>query len=104
MVGDVGGGERRNVIKIRFGKITKFLTPGYSWCKRCFTTWYFVNGHSTSYSETSGCFPLCEECWAECSIEERLPFYRELFEEWRGFCPEPDNKWEMIKKAVLEGK
>ena len=48
---------------------------GMSSCGRCGDTWNWKEGHHTLFSDGSGCFPLCEECWQLLSIEERLPFY-----------------------------
>lgn len=85
--------------KWRIGRISRFLYPGYGTCMNCKTTWNIVEGHSTQYSPSSGCFPLCESCWSELSAETRLPFYRRLCEQW----DEPE-KWPAIRAAVLEGK
>jgi len=60
-----------------------------------------------------GCFPLCAECWRELSVEERLVYYREMYEEWvmwdkvlgreaEGF--ENCGVWGQIESAVREGK
>lgn len=55
---------------------------GYSGCYRCGGTWDYTESHPTKYSQTSACFPLCQICWAGLTIEERLPFYEELWNEW----------------------
>lgn len=78
-------------------------------CGRCNISWKWVEGHSTQYSETSGCFPLCEKCWGELMPAERLPFYRDLWNSWRReftrFGIEKDlTDWSLIETAVLEGK
>ena len=41
-----------------------------------------VEGHTTMYSDSSGCFPLCEGCWFKLTKEERLPYYRKLHDRW----------------------
>ena len=51
-------------------------------CYRCRVTWKWVDGHNTNYSNGSGCFPLCEECWSELTPKDRLPFYDALVNEW----------------------
>jgi hypothetical protein len=38
--------------------------------------------HYTQYSEGSGMFPLCEDCWSDLSIKERLPYYTQLVQQW----------------------
>jgi hypothetical protein len=88
---------------LRVGRISQLMTPGYSWCYKCKTTWQFVEGHHTPYSLGRGCFPLCEACWHETSPADRLPFYRELFERWTAGGSN-DSKWADIEAAVLAGK
>ena len=65
------------------GDISKDLFPVYSGCGRCKRTWNVCKSHATDYSEGQGCFVLCEECWTELSIEERLPYYEDLIFLWR---------------------
>ena len=65
--------------------------------------WSGVEGHDTEYAKDRGCFPLCEECWAMLSPEERLPYYRQLWQEWQKYGPS-DVKWETIEAAVLNEK
>lgn len=91
-------------INARIGRISHAMAPGYGDCLRCHTAWAFVKGHSTSYTETSGCFPLCEACWSELTPEERLPYYRLLWNRWcaDGADREPET-WGQIETAVMAG-
>jgi len=81
----------------RIGRISSWFDPGYSACGRCRTTWSYVESHVTSYSDSYGCFPLCEKCWRELLPVERLPYYRELHSdgEWDVL------DWEKMERAVL---
>lgn len=86
----------------RIGRISKVFAPHYGYCYRCKTAWKFANGHKTSYSPKRACFPLCERCWGELTTEKRLPYYRVLWEAWGdGTTAE---EWELIRKAVLDGR
>lgn len=87
-------------MNIRIGKISKILTPNYSCCRKCSTTWVFVKSHNTMYTNNNGMFPLCEKCWSELIPEQRLSYYKNLFLEWNNNCSD----FELIEKAVLEGK
>ena len=77
---------------------------GYGSCGRCGRTWKFVKGHSTNYSENHGCFPLCENCWKDLTPEQRLPYYRDLFDDWSIHGNINESLWVNIKTAVLTGK
>lgn len=91
--------DRARNLNLRLGRWSKALAWGYSWCGRCETPWRFVQGHSTSYTEGRACFPLCEKCWSDLTINERLPYYRELWEKWdEGYA-----EWENIRAAVEQG-
>lgn len=84
-------------------------------CYRCGDRWNWKQEHTTYFTDSEGCFPLCEECWAELSPEDRLPFYARLVGKW--LSPETNDypgadkhiiqsadKWPLIKAAVLSGK
>lgn len=86
---------------LRIGRISHAVSPGYSACLACGTSWLFVEGHATNYRDGSGCFPLCEKCWEERTPEERLPFYADLIASWDSADEE---LWSQVKTAVLEGK
>lgn len=103
----------------RVGRISRLVSPGYGWCKRCLTTWNFVEGHTTIYEQgpgfeimgrrfpgaSSGCFPLCEKCWRACTIAERLPYYRELWDTWVAQGTDKTiETWLCIAAAVREGR
>lgn len=93
------------------------VPPGLSDCMRCRTSWAFVDGHTTEYGDGSGSSILCEECWAELTPQERLPFYRVHWEqgvsEWRfgplagpEYAEQGDRyraEWPKIQAAVLAG-
>jgi hypothetical protein len=66
------------------------------------------------YTESKGCLPLCEACWADLTPQERLPFYRVLWDRWNhgGFWvqyadgswhvwADPPEPWPVIEAAVL---
>jgi hypothetical protein len=84
------------------GNVARVFSPGYSFCHRCNRPWTVCHGHITHYTEGSGCFPLCDECWMELTPESRLPFYRELYLEWQrqGYT---GIDWPAIERAVLGG-
>lgn len=93
------------VVERRIGSISQQLTPGFSWCHHCHTTWPFVESHATHYEDSRGCFPLCELCWTELGTpERRLPYYRQLWDEW--IADDGDLKqsmWDAIQAAVEKG-
>jgi hypothetical protein len=82
---------------MRIGRISKLFSRGFGWCRRCHTTWRFVEPHVTNVDGTRGCFALCEKCWRELTAEERVVFYRRLFDEWNA----PQTEWREIRHAVL---
>ena len=89
--------------------MARALSPGYGSCGKCGMTWNWTKEHSTEYSVyrgfiSKGCFPLCEHCWNELTIEQRLPYYEELFVSWKQFGYQHPRKLRQIKKAVLAGK
>lgn len=66
--------------------------------------WKFTEGHTTWYGDgTRGCFPLCEACWSDLTVEERLPFYERLLHDWHADHPVEGGQAEAIIGAVLAG-
>jgi len=94
---------------MRIGKISQFISPGYSYCGKCHTTWNFVQGHTTKYNDACGMFPLCEACWKELTPKQRLPYYKDLWDSWQrdsityNYPAYPSEAWEMVEKNVLAG-
>lgn len=104
-------------MNLRIGPISRLLSPGYSECHRCCTTWRFVKPHSTDYEshdtyfvDDTGKFkipavmklginPLCEKCWSELTPEQRLPYYRQAI--WNINTGESTAR--AIEDAVLSG-
>lgn len=96
------------------GFFARLLFPLYSACGRCGMPWRVTKHHSTNLlTKGGGLFPLCEHCWSDLTIEERLPYYRKLYESWLKTAPPtlPDGTpyhefnmtWEEIEAAVLAG-
>jgi hypothetical protein len=99
--------RRLQKLNIRIGKISQWFTPSISACHRCQTTWYFVKGHSTRWTDERGhrhgTFPLCEKCWSELTPTERLPYYKELWDEWMQQAPDVCPDFALIAQAVRSG-
>lgn len=85
--------------------IERLLSPGYGHCFHCRRPWRFVLPHSTNYHRGSACFPLCEKCWGELTIDERIPYYEQLLREWAGCCDAEEIRQlrECILNAVFRG-
>jgi hypothetical protein len=92
------------VVRKFMGCLGVIAAPGYSRCHRCGMPWKFCREHSTRYTDGQGCFPLCEKCWQELETPgNRLPYYRELWEEWNEQLEIDPERWEQIKSAVMAG-
>lgn len=76
--------------------------PRFSTCGLCGFPWYFVEHHNTLITKTMSCFPLCVNCWPELTVDQRIPFYRRLWESWRDGPGGVDISWEFIEAAVRD--
>lgn len=69
-------------------------SPESGSCFHCGMPWTIVRSHSTMYTKVQACFPLCEDCWNTLSVEERVPYYRQLAYMWNSRphdgCPTAD--------------
>lgn len=83
--------------------VLKPLAPGYGTCFRCDIPWKFIKGHPTPYGGGRACFPLCEMCWQELTIEERLPYYEKLLKWWNTMTRVEGGEAEAIIGAVVAG-
>ena len=87
-----------DTLKSRAGRA---VSPGWGYCLRCGLPWRFVEGHTTWYTETSGCFPLCAGCWQMLgSPEARIEYYAEMIRGWEKQHPVSDDTRRAIQRAV----
>ena len=91
----------------------------YGRCLSCERPWHGfrrAQPHDTTFIDVApgvvgrGMLPLCERCWQALTIEERLPFYRQLWGLWLANAREPDyvaqleERWPLIEAAVRAGR
>jgi hypothetical protein len=70
--------------------------PQYSTCKRCGMPWGCVRPHSVALSVNRGCFAICEDCWGETDVNERLIYFATAHAmHW------PSKDWADVRAAVL---
>lgn len=81
----------------RKAKNAKGRRSGYSGCSACGDTWDWKKSHTTKIDDVCGVFPLCEECWSAKSVEERMPFYHQLYHQ---YSPREES-WAVWEYAVL---
>src|SRR4051812_21057878 len=62
-------------------------------------------GHSVYWCPSSGCSPICESCWGESTINERVAYFAMLYGYWLGqsvfnrHLPKPES-FHVIEEAV----
>ena len=107
--------------------LLKTIFNGYSGCERCNMPCNIVKMHCTYYKKVKfdaeslksdkikfqgdniirlseyyiGCNALCEHCFNKLTKEQRVPFYKKLYDSW---TYKEETKFEEIEKAVLEEK
>lgn len=96
------------------GFFARLVFPMYSACGRCGMPWRVTMRHSTRVNEGGGMFPLCESCWKELTPQERIPYYKQLYDSWLKTYPltlpdgtpvsGPNMTWEEVEAAVLAGR
>lgn len=91
------------LLKRLIGIVSHITHPGFSSCFRCWRVWKIAKPHSTMYTDSFGCFPLCEECWQVLTPEQRLPYYRALYDKWRNAMTPGMRSFQEIKEAVMKG-
>jgi hypothetical protein len=102
---------------IQQGKELQKKFPSSGWCGRCKWPWAAIEEHATPYAPGRMLFPLCETCWAQLTPEQRLPYYRGLYNCWTtnsGILDEKfdfsetllvpvDDTWLSIEQNVMAG-
>lgn len=68
-------------IKRSFGipKLLKFISLGFSYCRKCGLPWNFCNPKSVMYSVCSGIIAVCDFCWDNLSLEELKDCYTSMY-------------------------
>lgn len=121
--GDIDtSGSPTAIISVPRFKRTRRCEPhcSHGGCLCCHRRWCEVDMkyHITDDGAGSGAFPLCEECWSSLTPETRLPYYRQLWDQWRGdlyqcrMGPKErmeelariDARWPLIQTALADGK
>lgn len=96
-------------IRKLIGNLSNWYYPATGTCGHCNRNWRVAQEHSTLFLYGHSCFPLCEMCWRDLSIAERLPHYEALYNRWASGPFEDDNGvpwpevWGGMKKAVMAG-
>jgi hypothetical protein len=84
------------------------MSQAWGCCERCRTSWQFVEYHATDFSETNGCFPLCEPCWQTLGTPQaRLPYYVQLLAMWERLEPgyvTPELRAKIEAAVLKEGR
>ncbi len=65
--------------------LTYLPDPGYRGCQRCRCSWQSVRPHRVpveTKTYSGGIFALCEQCWRETGVEERLRMHRTVHQAW----------------------
>lgn len=57
----------------------RIASPGYSTCGKCNVPWKYVPSYSVKYSNYSGTFAMCKNCWEESSLEQVLFYWEECY-------------------------
>ena len=83
--------------------ILRKLNPSYSYCGKCKVPWKYVRSHDIRNSnQTGGVFYMCEECWNESTIDERLLISYEGYLEFHQDMIEMS--WKYISEEIKKGK
>lgn len=72
----------------------------YSDCKCCKLPWWIVEGHTVMYSDTMGCFAVCEMCFKALGPEGAFPYYVALVER---DDPGDETKIERLRQELFGG-
>lgn len=81
------------------GKLLQKLFPGVSCCHRCLHPWINIDHrHTVEYDHGSGHFALCETCWKETTIEEKIKYYTQS-EQIKWY---PDRKKTITDNILIE--
>lgn len=71
-------------LNLRIGRLSDLLAPGYGHCDRCRTNWYFVQPRPVRVTDRYGAFTLCQKCWNETTVKERLAYHEAAYRaHWR---------------------
>lgn len=65
-------------------RVAGFLLPSRGWwrCQRCRRPWYACKAHDVKLTLFSDFPVMCEPCWLESSLQQRLDATRALWTEW----------------------
>ena len=89
-------------IKIMFRRAQSLymnlMWGGIGKCGSCYRNYYSVQEHTTVVKKNYAIYPLCQDCWFDMTIEERLPYY----ESWTTHVTKKLKQ--QIMRAAKQGK
>lgn len=100
-------GTKKASLKTRktIAGLTRFLAPLFGhWvlegCWSCGIHEAVVPEHSLAFSEGTGCIILCEGCWRDLSLSEKIKYYRQWYDKVIGDQTDYEFTWEQIEMAI----
>jgi len=100
--------RRKNSLRIRrfVAPYINFLVPLFnlpSWggCQSCGMSSHIIPSHSVQYNEMWGSSIICEACWRDLNMSEKLKIFRKRWEEvYKDERPDVVPSWQAMKKAI----
>ena len=80
--------------------ILRITNPRYSCCNKCGVPWKYVDTHCINWTKNRGVFYMCEDCWKESTIEERLIISKIAYEKYHKHT---DINWIAICDSIKKG-
>lgn len=85
----------------RITALERQLFPNKGTCLRCRRPWNCCHPYAVYYDESNGAFPLCSDCWNDCTIAQRKKYFRTLYFEWRADgVPRPKDTVGLYEKLM----
>lgn len=89
-------------MNLRVGGVSRLIFPDYSYCKKCNTTWNMANPLAVEYDESGGgCIALCQKCWCDSNVEERVKYYKNVIEKWQ---KTDENMLQVLVENIIHNK
>lgn len=90
-----------SLFRVKFAQKIMGRALGFSCCAHCGMPWKYVEGKPIPFSDSSGMFPLCEQCFDELSPQRIDMYIDQLINTWLDDHRRLRLEWQMLQPADL---
>jgi len=75
---------------------------GYGSCEKCGRGWNICKGYGVAHTSSTGSFALCEDCWNNSTVDERVMYWKIAYDKHWTDTGIPFSRYEQAVRRNLQ--